>query len=116
MRIEFNYTFDDLKELMVPEIYVADARKYRRRRILNLASWAVICAIIGGSIWVANLIQQGATTGNQPQDLVVELLPSALPAAFACAAVCLGAWENWRKSRARQDPAQPALRRGKVTR
>jgi hypothetical protein len=116
MRIEFNYTLDDLREVTVPEKYAHNVRRYRWRWVWGSAAWIVIGACAVFQFWLAHqsarLFQQRK---HPPDDLMLELMPTCIPAAFVVLVYAITIWKGWRKSRFRPASVNGSLAKNNNT-
>jgi hypothetical protein len=107
MRLEFTYTFADLQETLTAPQNAAQRAARKRRRIINLICWPVTVLGFGLVAWAGRSSPRWPwVLDGMPLDMVTDVLPGMLAAAFVCLFVFLASWGAWRASRARRpDPA-----------
>lgn len=115
MRLEFTYTFEDLRETLTAPQTAAQRAARKRRRIVNLICWPVTALGFGLFIW-ASRFTPGVpwVLDGMPVDLVADVLPGVLAVAFLCIFVLLASWNTWRASRVKR-PDPTAIARSLVT-
>lgn len=100
MRLEFSYTFDDLKEALMPEKYAANPRAYGRESIRGLVAWPLLFLMIGVSFWLQNRLPlQPQPAEIPPRELVLDLLPTVLPAVLVFLLLLMATWRAYQRSR-----------------
>lgn len=99
MRLEFTYTFDDLKEALVPEKYAANPGAYRGASISGLLAWPLLFLMIAASLWMQELSPVRPRPAELPaRELALDLLPSVLPAALVFLLLAIATWRTYRRS------------------
>lgn len=109
MRLEFTYSFSDLKEALQPA-NASVRRKPRRWRALGQALFAAFAMF-----WVMMFFAVGPGSNKpwplagKPIDLLSDVFPSLVPAALFSALLVFAGWQSWRRSRF--PPRPPGARR-----
>jgi hypothetical protein len=114
MRLEFTYTFADLQETLTAPQSAAQRASRKRRRIINMICWPVTALGFGVLIWASRFTPRRPwVLDGMPLDVVADVLPGVLAAAFLCLFVFLASWRAWRASRVKR-PDPTANARGPV--
>ena len=116
MRLEFTYTFEDLRETLTAPQTAAQRAARKRRRIINLICWTLTFFSFGFLVWSSrssprrpSILERPWILDGMPVDLVADVLPGVLAVAFLCIFVLLASWNIWRASRVkRPDPTANA--------
>lgn len=112
MRIEFTYTFEELREALSPAMDPAKAPAILRRRIINGISWPITILAILVLLFLGNRVPgRPWPLDGTPLDLVADVLPGALLATGLCLLLFLAFWTSWRGSRVAESPGKPAAKK-----
>jgi hypothetical protein len=111
MRLEFTYTFADLQETLTAPQNAAQRAARKRRRIINLICWPFTVLCFGFVTWSSRFTpRRGWVLDGMPLDLVADVLPGVLAAAFLCLFVFLASWRAWCASRVKRPELAPHAR------
>jgi hypothetical protein len=100
MRIECTYKIADVKEALIPEAQAAKPRRWSgvvRNVVIMLSLGAMLLSV---AITLTTSRASAVAVQYPPRDLVADLLPQLVPAAYVWLVLALAFWTNWRKSRA----------------
>lgn len=108
MRVEFNYALDDLREVGIPQAQAGDVRKYRRRWIRGAIAWGIIVAMFALQYALFRTGVRLPEPERPEDDLLLEIIPPGIPAAFVLLIYGITMWRAWKTSRFRDPPRAPA--------
>ena len=101
MRVEFDYTFADLKEGTTPENEGGSAHGARSNVRILVSITLLVAMFAAGGIFVAGTSGE-LPASAAPQELSLTLLPSLVPAIIISLIIALGIISGWRKASQRK--------------
>jgi hypothetical protein len=93
MRLEFAYTLADIREAAMPALFAGNRRLYRHHWI-GIIALSLLFTSFGTAMWV---IQSKLGEPAPPQRLLLEILPSLLPATLVLCLIGESLWKTRRK-------------------
>jgi hypothetical protein len=93
MRLEFAYTLADIREAAMPALFAGNRRLYRHHWI-GIIALSLLFTSFGTAMWV---IQSKLGEPAPPQRLLLEILPSFLPATLVLCLIGESLWKTRRK-------------------
>lgn len=116
MRIEFTYTLEDITEMLSAESSARNPRRSPLWPMISWLGWLILVTGLGTLYWLMDRAVSSSRPPEPPQDLMVELLPSYLPAFLLFALYAWTLWKLWRKSHWRAPTAAQTSRQKEVVR